>query len=579
MKKIILLFAGLLSTVAVNAQQANLVWAKAFAASNATGYPSVYNSVIEPSGSGVLVGGDFKGAIDFDPSANSLFLSGTGVSTGFLAYLNAAGDLQWAKSFQGSSEVRVQAIQEDAAGNIYIAGVFKGSVDLNPDTVLSTQVTSTGDNDVFIAKLNGLGNFIWGRSLGNAGSNSQSTMMVDGSGFLYLSFNFKDSIDADPGTGVSMIQSNGMDDAIVVKMDGNGAYVSAFNLGGPYVDAITDLKTNNNGELLITARVLGTLDVDPGTGTQLVTISSGNVGGLVLKLSSTGQFVARYVFEPTTSPSACQLDGIGVDAAGNMYVNGNFSGTIDFDPGAGTASKQSFMSTMDMFVAKLSSAGVYQWCDVFGANYSDYSGHLAVLPDGHSYMLGQFGGTIDLDPDSVGTYNITATTGNFPMYECIVGLNSDGSLSWGRLINGYGSGNAGRSLVADGNNTIYECGYFGGTLDFDPNNTIYNLSCPLLTSGSFVLKLSNAVTGIEDMQPFSGSLYPNPADDWLWISTDEFQQAETLLLYDAKGTLVRTPVIRNERSFKVDVRSLPAGLYLGVLSGNRPSSFRFIVSH
>lgn len=579
MKKIILLFAALLSTAAVNAQQMNLVWAKAFAAQNATGYPAVYNSVIEPSGTGVLVAGNFKGTIDFDPSANDLLLSGTSTWSGFILRMNAAGNTVWAKNIVTSSELFVSAIQEDAAGNIYLGGCFKGTADLNPDSLQTANVSSVGDKDIFITKWNANGNFIWGKTLGNAGANILNSIVLDGSGFLHLTFNYEDSIDADPGTGVSYFHSNGLDDALVVKLASNGGFVSAFSLGGAYVDAITDLKTNSAGELLVVARVLGTLDVDPGAGIQNVTISSGDIGGLLLKLSSTGQYITSYVFAPTVSPSACLLEGVGLDAAGNMYINGSFSGTIDFDPGTGSVLKQSYMSTTDMFVVKLSPSGIYQWSAVFGANYPDYATQLAVLPDGHSYMLGQFGGTIDLDPDATGTYNITATSGNSPMYECIVGLNNDGSLSWGRLVSGYGAGNIGPTLVADGNNTLYSCGYFGGTTDFDPNSNVTNLSCPLLTTGSFVLKLSNAVTSAEEIAPFSGTLYPNPAKESLFIEADFSLQPASLMIFDSKGANMNVPVLAQDKSLQVDVRSLTAGLYLGYLSGDRPSSFRFIVTH
>lgn len=124
MKKIILLFAALLSTAAVNAQQMNLVWAKAFAAQNATGYPAVYSSVLEPSGTGVLVGGNFKVAIDFDPSAGSYLLSTTGVWNGFIARMNSSGNMQWAKAFGSTSEIQVNAIQEDAAGEYLCCRLF-----------------------------------------------------------------------------------------------------------------------------------------------------------------------------------------------------------------------------------------------------------------------------------------------------------------------------------------------------------------------------------------------------------------------------------------------------------------------
>lgn len=126
---------------------------------------------------------------------------------------------------------------------------------------------------------------------------------------------------------------------------------------------------------------------------------------------------------------------------------------------------------------------------------------------------------------------------------------------------------------------MYSCGYFGGTADFDPNSNVTNLSCPLLTTGSFILKFSNAVTSAEEIAPFSGTLYPNPAAESLFIEADFSLHPASLMIFDAKGARMDVPLLAQDKSLQVDVRSLPAGLYLGYLSGDHPSSFRFIVAH
>src|SRR5262245_48036 len=59
------------------------------------------------------------------------------------------------------------------------------------------------------------------------------------------------------------------------------------------------------------------------------------------------------------------------DSAGNLYVAGYFSGTVDFDPGAGSFTLSAFGSTTDIFVAKYSSTGSFIWAAAAGGTGED----------------------------------------------------------------------------------------------------------------------------------------------------------------------------------------------------------------
>jgi hypothetical protein len=55
-----------------------------------------------------------------------------------------------------------------------------------------------------------------------------------------------------------------------------------------------------------------------------------------------------------------------VDIHGNVYTTGYFIGTVDFDPGAGTANLSSSGSSYDIFISKIDANGNYVWAKKYG---------------------------------------------------------------------------------------------------------------------------------------------------------------------------------------------------------------------
>ena len=136
----------------------------------------------------VLVGGYRSGLVDFQASSATYeFPADRG---GFLINLsNTSGYLRWAKSFDGTGGTAyVDDINVDAAGSIYLAGAFSGSVDFDPGTGLNAQVATpgTGATDAYYMKLGSSGDPIWIETLGDTGSDWARGIAIDGTGAVHV---------------------------------------------------------------------------------------------------------------------------------------------------------------------------------------------------------------------------------------------------------------------------------------------------------------------------------------------------------------------------------------------------------
>ena len=170
---------------------------------------------------------------------------------------------------------------------------------------------------------------------------------VDGSGNVHTTGNFQDTADFDPGPGTSNLTSNGSSDVFVSKLDSNGNFVWAKNMGGG-ADHGLGIEVDGSGNIHTTGIFNGTADFDPGPGSFNLT-SNGGRDVFVSKLDSDGNFVwAKSI----GGAFADQVSGIALDGSGNVHTTGFFGSTADLDPGLGTFNLTS-NGSFDIFISKL----------------------------------------------------------------------------------------------------------------------------------------------------------------------------------------------------------------------------------
>jgi hypothetical protein len=195
-------------------------------------------------------------------------------------------------------------MQMDAAGSIYLTGGFQGTADFDPGVNTST-LNSMGDYDIFIAKYDNSGNYLWAKGIGSINKDFGCAFQLDNSNNIYLTGYFSNTADFDPGAGVSNLVSQGNYDIFIAKYDSAGNYIWAEGIGGVNQDDAFGLCKDASDNIYITGGFSGTTDFDPGANTA--TLSPAGMSDV---------FIAKY------SSTVAGLKNIAADDSGfKIYPN------------------------------------------------------------------------------------------------------------------------------------------------------------------------------------------------------------------------------------------------------------------
>lgn len=376
---------------------------------------------------------------------------------------------QWAKSFGGANNEYAFGVAVDGSGNVYSTGSFSGTTDFDPSTATFTIASASGSQDLYISKLNASGTLAWTKSIGGTGVEIGRAITLDASGNVYVTGFFQGTVDFDPSTGVFNLTSNGSQDIFIVKLNPAGNFVGAYSMGGANADYGLSITVDASGNIYTTGYYDGVVDFDP-TAATFTLSSAGGPDIYVSKYNSSGGFVWAKSLGGV-SPTE-QGNSVKVDALGNVYLAGYFTGTSDFDPSAATFNMTSVAST-DMFICKLGSTGNLIWAKQIGSTFSNSAADLVLDGLGNVITTGNFFGTTDFDPGA-GVVNLTSPGSNNDCF--VLKLDASGNYVWAKSFGGPTGGDAGTSVAVDASNNIYSTGQFSGVTDFDPGVGVYTIS-------------------------------------------------------------------------------------------------------
>lgn len=502
--------------------------------------------------------GTFRDTVDFDPGPGISNLVSNGWDDTFILKLDPSGNFLWVKQIGGSSIDRGRSIALDATGNVYATGYFTDTVDFNPGSGVDFLISSQSSYDVFVLKLDASGNYQWAKQMSGSGDELGTSIAIDASANLYVTGWFTDTVDFNPGPGVSYLASKGWEDSFILKLDSSGNFLWVNQLGGSNNTWAASIKVDDFGNVYSTGSFIDSVDFDPGPGVSYLA-SSGTVDIFILKWDANGNFLwAKHM----GGGDFARGSALSIDDSGQVYTTGHFKGTIDFDPGNGATSLSS-NGGGDIFIQKLDANGDFLWVKKIGGSKDDAGNSIAIDVLGGIYITGTFESTVDFDPGS-GVSNLISN-GGVDIF--IQKLDASGNSLWVEQMGGtdYEDGIA---IKLDASGNVYTTGSFGGTVDFDPSSGVNNLT----SKGSndiYLQKLAASDIGISESKlGYEVLIYPNPSTGSFSINLGERDYNVSVTIVDLNGKKVYSRDHSEGPILNLQIDE-PAGLYHVIIKSDQ----------
>ncbi|KAA9325025.1 SBBP repeat-containing protein [Adhaeribacter soli] len=407
----------------------NILWAKKIA-DNTAGR----GIAVDGSGNSYVTGYFYNSA-----SFGSTTLTTSGNNDVFVAKYDASGNLVWAKKAGGTSTDEGYGIAVDTNGNSYITGYFYSSA-----TFGSTTLTSSGISDMFIAKCDASGNFLWARKGGGNSFDYGYAIAADAAGNTCVTGYFN----ATATFGTTSITSAGTSDVYIARYDASGNLAWVRRAGGANSDQAYGVAMDGSGNSYVTGFFWDTATFGS------INLTSGGAGDVfVVKYNAAGtfQWVQRSAGTGNDRPTA-----IAVDGSGNSYATGYFTGTSTFGSTTLTANGN------DSYIIKLNTSGAFQWVQKAGGAGDDIGRGIAVDGSGNAFVTGNF-------QNDLAFGNITVNSnGGTDMF--LAKYNTSGTALWAKSQYGYSVNDIGHAIARDASGNSYVTGFFSGNAVFGTTN-------------------------------------------------------------------------------------------------------------
>lgn len=434
----------------------------------------------------------------------------------FFAKYDSLGKRIWLQVFYSSNDICDVESIEISGESIYLTGYFSDTLVIGDSTLISYD-----ERDMFIAKYDTSGTFVWALIEGGKGYDAGQSISANNNEGIIVSGAFRDSI----SIGDTTLIATDYVDAFVSKYDDMGQHEWSLLGFGNGLISVSSSTIDNSDAIYITGRFEESISIDGYTLT-----SNSYASTFLVKIDQYGQVQWLKKFNGISSSVAS-------DSESNIYLG------IKLD---------------DTFLWKIGSAGNV----VFGKDSGSINCNaLSVDNDDNVIVAGGLAGSLTIGGNLYSTDSVYSSPDNYWIHDVDIIIIKTGSTGDILQVNhvkdihnaGIGGTQYGWS-VSSNNNNIYIARPYHDTATFQGLDTLSG-------SGFFIgnLTLDSTLVGLNTLAKDNFSIYPNPARGIINISSDlHFDSAQII---DLNGRIIRQST---DKYFRLE--NLKSGVYFITIS-------------
>ncbi len=416
-----------------NSTVENVLWAVKAGSSYGGGYIAGMGGIAVDSSGNAFVAGPFYQNATF---GNTTLINSGGADV-YIAKISSSGEWQWAVRAGGSSSDIGYGIALDSSGNIYATGTFRDNA-----TFGNTSLIAEEDDDIFVAKLSNTGSWLWAVNAGGTRTEYSKAIAVDSSDNVFITGYFRETANFGSTSLTTGVSGGGME-IFVAKISSSGEWqwatmASERQSGSSQPREGRGITVDSSGSAFITGYFTETVTFGS------TTLNVDSHSRFVAKLSNSGSWL--WAVKAGDSGYFNHDGDIAVDSSDNAFVTGSFSETSIFGSTVLMSS-----GDRDIFVAKISSGGSWQWAVSAGGSQEDEGNGITVDSRGNAFVTGSFSESVTFDSTTL------TSSGKDDIF--VAKISSGGSWQWVAKAGGSGA-DEGRRITVDSSGNAYVFGLF-----------------------------------------------------------------------------------------------------------------------